>query len=608
VSEYQYEEEEFDTSFNGHTLWRIIKLTRPHWVLVLGFLVAIGAVAVIEGYMNFLHAQIIDEGIIAGDRNRLIELIVWYSGLMVLFSTLIFSFIYFAGKLSHLVQYDLRRHLFNHLQTLSLKYYSKTPVGWIISRVTSDTERIAELISWGFLDITWGVMNIITAVIFMSLINWQLMLVVLPLIPALWWTSVWFKSRILVHYRESRKYNSKITGTYNEMITGVRVIKALNREESSLQEFGELTRNMHDSSYRAAWFSALFLPAVQILSSVVVGAVILVGGWQVERDFGLGLTIGGLNAFIGYITFMMWPVQEMARVYASMQHAIASAERSFSLADTAADIVNKPDALEVDTIQGDIIFDHVDFYYESDDPILTDFNLHIKRGETIALVGHTGSGKSTIVNLLTRFYEPVGGRILFGDTDYTDLTLHSIQSKIGMVLQTPHLFSGSIRENIRYGRLEATDTEVEEAAKLSGAHNFIIGFENGYDEEVGQSGVLLSTGQKQLISLARAVLSQPELFIMDEATSSVDTLTEELIQKGMDHLMEGRTSVIIAHRLSTIKNADRIIVLDHGEVIEMGSHRELIAAKGHYHNLYTKQFRKEAEDKYRSEAETLQTA
>jgi ATP-binding cassette subfamily B protein len=300
---------------------------------------------------------------------------------------------------------------------------------------------------------------------------------------------------------------------------------------------------------------------------------------------------------------MMWPVQEMARVYASMQHAIASAERTFSLADSQPDIVDKPNAIEVDTIRGDIIFDHVDFYYEADDPVLMDFSLHIKHGETIALVGHTGSGKSTIVNLLCRFYEPVNGRILFGENDYTDLTMHAIQSKIGMVLQTPHLFSGTIRENIRYGRLDATDDEVEAAAKLSGAHNFISEFEKNYEEEVGQSGVLLSTGQKQLISLARAVLSHPELFIMDEATSSVDTLTEELIQQGMDHLMDGRTSVIIAHRLSTIKNADRIIVLENGKIIEMGSHRELIQAKGHYHNLYTKQFRQEAEAKYTSEEE-----
>lgn len=600
-----FHEEEFDTSFNGHTLLRILGLTRPHWKSVLGFLLAIGGVAFMEASMTYLNKLMIDEAIIPRDTQRLSEIGILYSVFWVVFAALVFIFIYLAGRLSQQVQYDLRKNLFAHLQTLSLSYYTKTPVGWIMSRLTSDSERIAELVSWGLIDSTWAVMNIITAMAFMLSINWQLTLIVLPLIPILLWISVWFKNKILVHFRESRSYNSRITGNYNEMITGVRVIGALNRQESSLKEFGVLSRGMYDSSYRAAWYSALFLPAIQVLSSLVVFGIIIGGGLQVQNDWGIGLTIGGLNAFIGYITFMMWPVQDMARVYSSMQHAIASAERTFSLADSKAEIVDKPNALAVPSIRGEITFDHVDFYYNENDPVLTDFSLKIKAGETIALVGHTGSGKSTIVNLLCRFYEPKRGKIYFGEHDYTDLTMHSIQSKIGMVLQTPHLFSGTIRENIRYGRLEATNEEVEEAAKLAGAHEFIGEFQKGYEEEVGEGGVMLSTGQKQLISLARAVLSKPEIFIMDEATSSVDTLTEELIQRGMDNLMQGRTSVVIAHRLSTIKNADRIIVLEHGRILEMGSHSELIKARGHYYDLYTKQFRKEAEEKYSEELEQV---
>lgn len=599
MSAHSFQEEEFDRSMNSQTLLRIGGLTIPHWKMVAGFVSAIAAVAFLEAYLNFLNAQLIDEAIIPGNTERLWEIATFYAGLWIFFAFLVFVFIYLAGKLSQRVQYDLRKRLFKHLQNMSLSYYTKTPVGWIMSRATSDTERIAELVSWGLIDTTWAVMNIIAALGFMFFINWQLTLVVVPLIPVLIWISIWFKERILVHYRDSRRFNSEITGDYNEMITGVRVIKALNREKTSLSEFGNLTRGMYNSSYRAAWYSALFLPAIQITSSVVIGGIIFFGGLQIQNDVGLGLTIGGLNAFIGYITFMLWPIQDMARVYASMQHAIASAERTFSLLDTEADIVDKPNAMDVESIAGDIIFDHVDFYYEENDPVLQDFSLHIKAGETIALVGHTGSGKSTLVNLLCRFYEPSKGQILFGETDYTDLTQHTIQSKIGMVLQTPHLFSGSIRDNIRYGRLDATDQEVEEAAQLAGAHDFIIEFDEGYEEQVGEGGILLSTGQKQLISLARAVLSKPELFIMDEATSSVDTITEYLIQQGMEHLMHGRTSVIIAHRLSTIKNADRIIVLDHGKIIEMGSHAELIRQQGHYYTLYTKQFRKEAEEKYK---------
>jgi len=599
VSEHRFEEEEFDRSFNGGTLMRIMGLLKPHWRAVVTFIIAIGGVAFIEAYMNFLGALIIDEGIIARDTARLQAIILIYGAMTVLLAFGVFVFIYVTGELGQRVMYDLRKMMFDHLQNLSLSYYTKTPVGWIMSRVTSDSERMADLVTWGLLDITWAVMNITTALIFMFAINWQLTLVVIPLIPLLLIISIWFKGKILVNYRLSRKFNSQITGSYNEMITGVRVIKALNREDATMREFGDLSRSMYDSSYKAAWYSALFLPAIQVTSALVVGAIIIFGGLQIENSGTVaGLTIGGLNAFIGYITFMMWPVQDLARVYASMQHAIASAERAFSLLDTKQEIVDKENAVDPGTISGGITFEAVGFYYKENDPVLTDFNLKIAAGETIALVGHTGSGKSTLVNLLCRFYEPQTGRILFGEHDYTDLTLDAIQSRIGMVLQTPHLFSGTIRDNIRYGRLEASDEEVEEAAKLSGAHEFIMQFAQGYEEEVGEGGVLLSTGQKQLISLARAVLSQPELFIMDEATSSVDTITESLIQKGMEHLMQGRTSVIIAHRLSTIKNADRIIVLENGQIIEMGSHNELIKQRGHYHNLYTKQFRKEAEAQY----------
>jgi ATP-binding cassette subfamily B protein len=306
------------------------------------------------------------------------------------------------------------------------------------------------------------------------------------------------------------------------------------------------------------------------------------------------LTVGGLQAFISYLTFMLFPIQDLARVYAEMQSSVASAERIFSLIDAKPEIVDRPHAIDPGAIRGDIEFEQVDFYYDADKPVLADFNLKIKQGETIALVGPTGGGKSTIVNLICRFFEPKRGVIRIGGLDYTALTLHSIQSRIGMVLQTPHLFSGTIRENIRYGRLEATDEEVEAAARLAHAHEFIALMEKGYNSEVGEGGNLLSTGQKQLISLARAVLAQPDIFIMDEATSSVDTLTEALIQQGMETLMKDRTSFIIAHRLSTIKKADRILVIENGRISEMGSHAELIRAKGHYYSLYTQQFLREA--------------
>jgi ATP-binding cassette subfamily B protein len=597
----RFEEEDYTQQFNGGTLLRIAAQLRPHWHWAAGFLICIAIVSVLEAYFTRLTMRIIDEGILAGDRARMHELIFQYGALQFIFVLLILAFIYLCGVLGHRVQYDMRRQMFNHLQGLSFSYFDRTPVGWIMSRVTSDSGRISELITWGMLDVTWAIINVVTAVVFMLTINWQLALIVVLLLPILLRVALWFKAKILVEYRETRKTNSKITGTMNENIVGVRVVKAMRREQANLSEFGELTDRMYNSAFRAAWLSALFLPVVQILSALAVGAIVWYGGVNINRDVLVGgLTIGGLQAFISYITFMLWPVQDMARVYADMQQSVASAERVFSLIDSQPDIVDRPGAIDPGTIKGDIEFRNVVFDYDKNKPVLRNFSLHVKQGETIALVGPTGHGKSTIVNLVCRFYEPREGQITIGGRDYTTLPLHAIHSRIGMVLQTPHLFSGTIRENIRYGRLNATDEEIIAASKLAGADEFIMTLEKNYDEQVGEGGVLLSVGQKQLISLARAVLADPEIFVMDEATSSVDTLTEALIQQGMETMMENRTSFVIAHRLSTIRRADRIVVIEHGQIAEMGTHAELLRQRGHYYQLYTNQFRQELEQKYKA--------
>jgi ATP-binding cassette subfamily B protein len=595
MTDTYFEEEEFSTQFNGKTVMRILGQIRPYWIWVLGFLLTIIFVSFLDGYFTFLSKRIIDEGIVARNTEMLKSLVTTYGSLLVVQSCLVFSFIYLAAVLGERVRYDLRKQLFNNLQDLSLSYYSRTPVGWIMSRVTSDTERVSDLVTWGMVDVTWAVSNIMSSGYFMLRINWRLGLVVLAIIPIITWVAIQFRKKILVEFRIVRKTNSKITGTYNENITGVRVVKALGREDENLREFGQLTSQMYRSSYRAAWLSALFLPSVQIISAFALGALVWYGGLQ--ADIGL-MTIGGFQAFISYITFMMWPIQDIARVYAEMQQSVASAERMYSLIDATPEVRDLPEATDPGSIRGDIEFEHVDFYYDEDKPVLQDFTLKIRRGETIALVGPTGGGKSTIVNLLCRFYEPKHGVIRIGGRDYTHITQHAIQSRIGMVLQTPHLFSGTIRENLRYGRLDATDAEIEEAARLAGAHEFITNFEKGYDSEVGEGGNLLSTGQKQLISLARAVLARPEIFIMDEATSSVDTLTEALIQRGMENLMQDCTSFVIAHRLSTIRRADRIVVIENGRITEMGTHAELLRKRGHYYNLYTRQFRQELGQEY----------
>ncbi|MBK5107614.1 MAG: ABC transporter ATP-binding protein [Anaerolineales bacterium] len=595
MSDQYFEEEEFTTQFTGKTTLRIAQLTKPHWKWVLGFILMISLVSVLDSYFTFLSKLIIDDAILGEDPEALKDIIIQYGLLIIVQAAGVFGFIYLAGILGERIRYDLRKSMFVHLQELSLSYYNVTPVGWIMSRVTSDSERVAELVTWGFLDVTWGVMNIATAAIFMLVINWQLALIVFLAIPVLIIVAVQFKKKIIVEFRDVRKINSKITGAYNETITGVRVIKAFGREERNIQEFNELTSDMYRAGYRAAWLSALFLPIVMLISSFAVGAIIWIGGYQTQIG---NMTIGGIQAFVTYVVFMIWPIQEMARVYAELQRAIASGERIFSLVDAIPDISDKPDAIDPGTIQGDIVFENVNFYYEEEKPVLQDFNLHIKRGETIALVGPTGGGKTTIVNLICRFFEPKEGTICIGGHNYEDYSLNLIQSRIGVVLQTPHLFSGTISHNIRYGKLDATDEEIGAAAQLAGAHEFIMNLGEGYDDEVGEGGNLLSVGQKQLISLARAVLRKPEIFIMDEATSSVDTITESLIQKGMENLMEGRTSFIIAHRLSTIKKADRILVIRDGTIIEDGNHPELLRKRGHYYRLYTSQFRSELEQEY----------
>jgi len=590
VSHVEFAEEEFTARFNSRVLLRILGLLRPRWKWVVGFLLTIALTSFLDSVFTYLSKQMIDLGILAGDRAALLRYVAIYGALTVEQAFNVFGFIYLAGVLGERVQYDLRRRLFDHLQELSFSYFDRTPVGWIMARVTSDSERISQLVSWGLVDITWSVTNIGAAVFFMLTINWRLALIVFAIVPVLVVIASWFQRRILAEYRRVRRLNARITAAFNESISGVRVVKALCREEANLAEFSLLSGSMYRASFRAAWLSALFLPSVQFLSAIAVGAIAWYGGLQAQQG---ALTVGGIQAFVSYVVFMLWPIQEMARVFAEMQHALASAERTFSLLDARPDVVDRPGAEDPGTIRGEIRFEHVDFYYDPQNPVLTDFNLTVQPGETVALVGPTGGGKSTIVNLLCRFYEPTGGRITIGGRDYTTIPLHAIQSRIGVVLQTPHLFSGTIRENIRYGRLDATDAEIEEAARVANAHEFIMAMEKGYDEEVGEGGNLLSVGQKQLISLARAVLAQPEILVMDEATSSVDTLTEAAIQRGMENVMRGRTSFVIAHRLSTIRRADRILVIENGKIVEMGNHAELIRARGAYYRLYTRQFRAE---------------
>lgn len=590
MADKHFKEEEFNNKLSTKTALRIFEQAKPHWILLTGFLLCIMVTAFLDAFGTFIVKNAIDEAIIPGNKVLLFKYLFAFGIMHFIQALVVFGFIYCAGRLGEQIQYDLRKTLFDHLQNLSFSYFDKTPIGWIISRLTSDIQRVSDLVTWNLLDMVWAVTNITAAMIFMFIISWKLAIIVAVSMPVLIFIALRFQKYLIGEFRKVRSINSKITGAYNENITGVKIIKALVREKKNLSLFGELTDNMYKASYKAIWLSAIFLPIVQLITAVAFGAVLWFGGFQ----FKLGLfTIGGIQAFISYITFMMWPVQDLARVYGEMQQAVASAERVFSLMDTEPDIQDQQNSIKVDSVKGEIEFKNVDFYYEENNPVLNNFSLTVKPGETIALVGPTGGGKSTIANLVCRFYEPKKGQILMGARDYTGFTQQSLQSKLGVVLQTPHLFSGTIMDNIRYGRLDATEEEVLEASKMAHSHDFIKELEKQYNEDVGEEGTLLSVGQKQLISLARAILARPEIIIMDEATSSIDTLTEEMIQKGMETLLKGSTGFVIAHRLSTIRKADRILVIEQGMIKEMGSHRELLKEKGHYYDLYTRQFRKE---------------
>lgn len=586
----QFEEEDFQAGFRGDVLWRLLKLVFNYRRYVAGYIIGVLGLVLMEATNIWLGQRILDEGVLAQDFARILNLI----GLRVLTSIalalFVALFIYCAGSMGQAINYDLRKTMFGRLQELSLSYYDRTPIGWIMARTTSDSRRVSELVSWGFLDFFWGSLSVVVFLGFMLALNWRLALVMLLIVPIMVGAALIFQKHILGHWRAVRRLNSRLTGTYAEGIKGVRVTKSLGREAINLAEFSGLATDMYSASYRAAWLSALFLPVVQVIAAVAVSAVMQVGGVQFQQE---GITIGEIQAFIQYIFWMLFPIQEMARVYAQIQQAVASAERIFSLIDSVPEVQDRPDAQEQPSLRGTIEFDAVSFAYDPEHPVLRDFTLSVQEGETIALVGPTGAGKSTVINLLCRFYEPRTGAIRIGGQDLRAMTLHALHSHIGMVLQTPYLFSGSIMDNLRYGQLEATDEDLYRAARMAGAEAFILSLEDGYQTDVGEGGSLLSAGQKQLISVARAILAQPDIFIMDEATSAVDTLTEAKIQEGMKYLLDTTTSFVIAHRLSTIRSADRILVLRDGRIAEMGSHEELIRVQGYYYDLYRKQYRDE---------------
>jgi len=501
---------------------------------------------------------------------------------------------------------SLRNAIFLHLQKLSLSYYNKTPVGYMMARTNSDTGRIGDLVAWGLIDFSWSAFYCIGVVIAMFLVHWRLALIVCATIPPLAIFTWFFQKRILTVNRIMRKINSKMTGAMNEGITGSRTIKVLVAEKQSLEEYSQITGEYRFHARHMARLRSIFIPLVLFIGSLATAAVLGYGGWEIAV---MGLDLSILAIFLQYAGGFFDPIQQIAGVLTELVSTQANIERVSGLLEQTPGVTDRPEVVEKygdtftpkkenwEPIAGDVEFRNVTFMYpDGTENVLERFNLHVPAGTYAAIVGETGAGKSTLVNLVCRFFEPTSGEILVDGREYRERSQLWLHSALGYVLQTPHLFTGSIRDNIRYGRLEATDEEVENAARIVHADKVIAKLEKGFDTEVGEGGDRLSTGEKQLISFARAVLADPRIFILDEATSSVDTDMEMLLQNAIRTLLKGRTSFVIAHRLSTIRNADIILVVDDGKIIERGIHSELMERKGHYYKLYTRQFEEEAEE------------
>lgn len=583
------------------TLWRRIAAHVAAYRRVLVGIIAFGVVlAGADVSLALLTGMLVDRATTSGSMSGLW---ITYGCAVAVFGLSIWTLIALAGRLASGVGHDLRREGFARLQQLSFSYFDHRPVGWLVSRLTSDCDKVSGLMPWFALDLTWGPTLATTVVIAMFVVDPTLALWVVMVIPPIAGTSVYFQRRLLGTARLVRRTNSRITAAFSEAVMGVRTTKTLVREQAAATEFGELAKLSRTYSIRESVQAAVYLPIVMSLGSVGVGLAL----WQGGLLLGTDLSPGTLVAFMQLAALFHVPIEDIARRLAELQGAQAAAERIQTLLDTTPDIRDTPEVTEAIARHAARVADGsadaslacdglpariaeielrgVTFGYDPTRPVLRDIDLRVHAGQTIALVGETGGGKTTLVNLIARFYDLQQGVVAIDGIDHRTRSLAWLQSTFGVVLQTPHLFSGTVAENIRYGKLDATHDEVVAAARLAHADRFIARLPDGYDHQVGEAGGRLSTGQRQLVALARAILADPQILVLDEATSSVDTETEAAIQRGIEQVLDGRIAFVIAHRLSTIRRADLICVIEDGQIVERGTHRELLARHGRYREL-----------------------
>lgn len=599
-----YEEQEYNKPFCFKIWAKMVPFFKPYkkyFAITLGLNILLAGIDVL---VPLFQSYAIDHFIITETLDGFSKFSLAYVGVIVTQTICVYISVRAATIIEMNVGKDLKWAQFEHLQTLSFSYYNTTPVGYIHARVMSDTLRIAGTIAWGLVDMFWAFIYVVSVFFIMFILNVQLALIIMLIVPCIALITVYFQNKILHWNRKVRRINSQITSAYNEGITGVRTSKSMGIEKDNEKQFFEKTKDMHRAASRSAKLNAMYIPVILFFSSVASAIVLARGGYMVQEDM---MKLGTLSVFISYAVVIFEPIQQLARLLADLISCQANIERVTDLLEQKPNVTDREDVIEKygdtfhpkkenwEKIKGDIVFEDVAFCYpDGKEYVLEHFNLHIPAGTNVAIVGETGAGKSTLVNLVGRFFEPTKGRILIDGVDYRERSQLWLHSQIGYVLQNPHLFSGTVRDNIRYGRLDATDQEVEEAARSVSADEVVKKLEYGYDSDVGESGGKLSTGEKQLISFARAILANPSIFVLDEATSSIDTQTEQLIQKATDHLLKGHTSFVIAHRLSTIRKADLILVVKDGRIMERGNHQELLRKKGYYYDLYSKQFEEES--------------
>ena len=572
---------------SGRVLFRLLRFVQPHWVRMLVaalFMIASSGAGLLSPYLTKVA---IDQNIASGDVHGLLITSLELAGALSVVYVASAAQTYILSWVGHRVLTTLRDQLFRHLQHLSIPYHDRHIVGITISRVTNDVEVINELLSQGLISMISDGILLVGTIVVMIAMEPRLALLAFSVLPLMILITAWFSRRARVAYRETRQRIGNVVGDLAENISGMRVIQAFAQEETTQERFEEVNRANRDAYISAISLSFVFLPAADVLSMMAMGIVLWVGGTMIAQG---ALTIGVVVAFLSYVGRFFEPIQDLSQIYTTLQAATAGGERVLEMLDTQPAVLDGPGAINLPKIDGRVELCDVSFSYDLEKGVLHHIDLVIEPGETVALVGPTGAGKTSIANLVARFYEVTEGAVSIDGTDVRDVTADSLHRQMGLVPQDPFLFAGSVADNIRFGRPDAGEEEMVAAAKLANADGFIRNLPEGYDTRILEGGVNLSVGQRQLICIARAVLVDPRILILDEATSSVDTVTEALIQEALERLLHGRTAIVIAHRLSTVRNADRIYVVDGGQIVEQGDHESLLAQGGLYRDLYERQF------------------